>query len=42
VVFDSDTLTNSGIRLALERLVALLEGKGASLYVVYLPEVGDA
>jgi hypothetical protein len=42
VVFDSDTLTNSSIQLALERLVALLEGKGASPYVVYLPEVGDA
>jgi hypothetical protein len=42
VVFDSDVLTNSGIQLALERLVALLEGRGASVYVVYLPEVGDA
>jgi Domain of unknown function (DUF3854) len=42
VVFDSDTLTNFGIQLALERLVALLERRGASVYVVYLPEVGDA
>jgi hypothetical protein len=42
VVFDSDTFTNPGIQLALERLVALLEGRGASVYVVYLPEVGDA
>jgi hypothetical protein len=42
VVFDSDTLTNPGIQLALERLVALLEGRGANVYVVYLPEVGDA
>jgi hypothetical protein len=42
VVFDSDVLTNPGIQLALERLVTLLEGKGASVYVVYLPEVGDA
>ena len=42
VVFDSDTLTNPGIQLALERLVALLERRGASVYVVYLPEVGDA
>jgi hypothetical protein len=42
VVFDSDTLTNSGIQIALERLVALLERRGASVYVVYLPEVGDA
>jgi Domain of unknown function (DUF3854) len=42
VVFDSDTLTNSGIQLALERLVGLLERRGASVYVVYLPEVGDA
>jgi hypothetical protein len=42
VVFDSDTLTNPSIQLALERLVTLLEGRGASVYVVYLPEVGDA
>ena len=42
VVFDSDALTNSGIQLALQRLVALLERRGARLYVVYLPEVGDA
>jgi hypothetical protein len=42
VVFDSDTLANSGIQLALERLVALLESRGASVYVVYLPEVDDA
>jgi hypothetical protein len=42
VVFDSDTLANCGIQLALERLVALLESRGASVYVVYLPEVDDA
>jgi hypothetical protein len=42
VVFDSDVLTNPGIQLALERLVALLDRRGASVYVVYLPEVGDA
>ena len=42
VVFDSDALSNSSIQLALERLVALLERRGASVYVVYLPEVGDA
>ena len=42
VVFDSDTLTNPGIQLALERLVALLEGREASVYVIYLPEVSDA
>jgi Domain of unknown function (DUF3854) len=42
VVFDSDTLTNPGIQLALKRLVALLKRRGASVYVVYLPEVGDA
>jgi len=42
VVFDSDTRTNPGIQLALERLVTLLESRGASVYVIYLPEVGDA
>src|SRR5215217_8937919 len=42
VVFDSDTLSNSSIQPALERLVALVERRGASVYVVYLPEVGDA
>jgi hypothetical protein len=42
VVFDSDTLTNPGIQLALERLVTLLESRGANVYVIYLPEVDDA
>ena len=42
VVYDSDLLTNGDIQLALRRLVALLEGRGANAFVVYLPEVGDA
>ena len=42
VVYDSDALTNAGVQLALKRLVALLEGRGADVYVVYLPGVSDA
>jgi hypothetical protein len=41
VVYDSDACTNSGVQLALTRLVTLLESRGADVYVVYLPEVGD-
>jgi putative DNA primase/helicase len=41
VVYDSDACTKPGVQLALKRLVALLEGRGADVYVVYLPEVGD-
>ena len=41
VVYDSDTRTNAGVQLALKRLVALLENRGADVYVVYLPGVGD-
>jgi putative DNA primase/helicase len=42
VVYDSDAATNASVQLALKRLVALLEGRGADVYVVYLPEVADA
>jgi hypothetical protein len=42
VAFDSDVLTNWQVQLALKRLVAFLEGRGAHVLVVYLPEVSDA
>jgi hypothetical protein len=42
VVYDSDLLTNWLIQLALKRLVAFLEDRGATVLVVYLPEVDDA
>jgi len=38
VVFDSDVMVKEGVQLALERLVAALEGLGAEVLVVYLPE----
>lgn len=41
VVYDSDVLTNWRVQLALKRLVAFLEGRGANVLVVYLPEVSD-
>lgn len=41
VVYDSDARTNAGVQLALERLVTLLGGRGANVYIVYLPEVHD-
>jgi len=41
VVYDSDVLTNWQIQLALKRLVVFLEGRGANVLVVYLPEVQD-
>jgi putative DNA primase/helicase len=41
VVYDSDVLTNWQVQLALKRLVAFLEGRGATVLVVYLPEVSD-
>jgi hypothetical protein len=41
VAFDSDVLTNWQVQLALKRLVAFLEGRGARVMVVYLPEVAD-
>jgi hypothetical protein len=41
VVFDSDVTTKAEVQLALERLVAFLEGRGATVRVVYLPGVAD-
>ncbi len=38
VVFDSDVMVKPEVQLALERLVAFLEGRGARVQVVYLPE----
>lgn len=42
VVFDSDVMFKEGVQLALERLVAALEARGAEVLVVYLagPEKG--
>lgn len=37
VVFDSDVTTKAEVQLALERLVAFLEERGATVRVVYLP-----
>jgi hypothetical protein len=42
VVYDCDAQTNASVQLALKRLVALLEKRGADVYVVYLPGVSDA
>jgi hypothetical protein len=39
VVFDSDVTTKAEVQLALERLVDFLGGRGATVRVVYLPEV---
>ncbi len=41
VVFDSDVMTKPEVREALSRLVAALEGRGADVFVVYLPDSGD-
>ena len=38
VVFDSDVMAKEGVQLALERLVSVLEDRGAEVLVVYLPE----
>jgi hypothetical protein len=37
VVFDSDVMVKPEVQLALERLVAALEGRGAEVLVAYLP-----
>jgi len=37
IVFDSDVMTKENVQLALERLVAALEARGAEVLVVYLP-----
>jgi hypothetical protein len=39
VVFDSDVMVKPEVQLALERLATFLQGRGAVLQVVYLPEV---
>jgi hypothetical protein len=41
VVFDSDVMTKPEVQLALERLVAALEGRGADIQVIYLPDGED-
>lgn len=41
VVFDSDVMVKEGVQLALERLVAALEKRGAEALVVYLPDAAD-
>lgn len=38
VVFDSDVMAKENVQLALERLVAALEKRGADVRVVYLPD----
>jgi predicted transcriptional regulator len=37
IVFDADIMEKENVQLALERLVAALEGRGAEVLVVYLP-----
>jgi hypothetical protein len=41
VVFDSDVMEKENVQLALERLVAMLEERGAEVYVIYLPAAED-
>jgi Domain of unknown function (DUF3854) len=41
IVFDSDVMAKPEVQLALERLVDALEGKGAKVPVVYLPDGED-
>lgn len=38
VVYDNDVTLKEGVQLALERLVGLLEDRGAAVLVVYLPD----
>nr|HMT21555.1 DUF3854 domain-containing protein [Promineifilum sp.] len=37
LVFDSDVMSKSGVRVALERLTEHLKRKGAAVHVIYLP-----
>jgi uncharacterized protein DUF3854 len=37
IVFDSDVMVKEGVQVALDRLVAALEARGAEILVVYLP-----
>ncbi|MCA1739507.1 MAG: DUF3854 domain-containing protein, partial [Actinobacteria bacterium] len=41
VAYDSDVMVKENVQLALERLVAALEGRGAEVLVVYLPDAAD-
>ncbi len=41
VVFDSDVMVQPNVEQALERFVTALEGRGASVRVVYLPDAPD-
>ncbi len=41
VVYDSDVMVQPKVEQALERLVTVLEGRGASVQVVYLPDAPD-
>jgi hypothetical protein len=41
LAFDSDMMVKPEVQLALERLAVALEGRGAAVNVVYLPEVAD-
>ena len=41
VAFDSDCMTKAGVQEALEALVRALEGRGALVRVVYLPDAPD-
>jgi hypothetical protein len=41
VAFDSDVMTKPEVQLALERLVAFLEGRGARVLVVYLADAKE-
>jgi hypothetical protein len=42
VVFDSDVMAKPEVQLALERLAEFLQGRGAGVNIVYLPEVVHA
>ena len=41
VVFDSDVMVKEGVQAALEGLVHFLEGRGATMQVIYLPGTQD-
>jgi hypothetical protein len=41
IVFDSDVMVKVEVQMALERLVAALEDRGARVLVVYLPDAPD-
>ena len=41
IAFDADAKTNADVQEALRRLVAMLEGLGAAILVVYVPAVDD-